>query len=263
MALSRSKPQKFTVPQGASGYGAADNAKELGWELLSVLDYTVEWDVGAMTSSAFDRHVNALPNVIRGVSAAPAPFYNALGAARSIGPSMVDAEYDAARVIEVVGKIDSYIKELAALTYAGMANPQLYKKGYKPRKNPAYHQKEVLNAFFLAVQAYRMSVAGLVSDWTDLSEKDLQERAIAPAEAALAAAANTAGGSFLKHDTHFLATYFENLTDFASGGTQTQREDFLANAKETLGEIIGAGFYSPFFEDELASSITLSTQGPR
>ena len=257
---------------GLPQYGtiSTDWDKEMGFGLLNVMDGIVEWNENEMTLDELDRLISKEYNApstdrYRGSIVSPSDgFLLAIGAARLVATTGKEYEYDednTSKYAEAMYADNNYTAQLAALAAAGLLNPSLYRKGYKPMKtNPrTTPNSPLLNACFLLIQAYRLTYAAWISGWNRFSAYAAQSEIIDPAYTALNSAARTSQGSFLLTDDQFTDAIIQYLTAV----TKTPDVDplvelYLAKAKEHLSEIIGAGMESPFWSKDLWEEVTIS-----
>jgi len=258
------------VPQYKAGY--VDWEKEMGFGLLTIVESIVEWNENKITLDRLDRTIMKEYNApstdpYRGsMNSPPDGFIVAIGAARLVASTGKEYEYDEDsedKYAEALYADNNYTAQLAALVGAGLLNPELYRKGYKPtRPNPrTTPNTPLLNASFLLLQAYRLTYAAWISGWTRFSAYAVQSDIIDEAYTAINSAARTSQGSFLLTDDHFTDAIIQYLTAVTKTPDVDHKvELYLAKAKEHLSEILGAGMESPFWSEDLWEEVSTSIQ---
>ena len=245
--------------------------KEMGWGLLDIMDAIEDWQEDDITDDNLSRLIAKIRNApmtdpYRGQSEPPPlGFMMATQAAQTAEKALFEFKDDDSyeNQSEAILTVDLFTAQLAALGAAGLLDPNFYRKGYKRnklKKNPTEtDNSELLNALFKLILAYRVTYTGILTDFRTYTPRNIQTYFINVAQSALSDAARTSKGSFLLSDDDFpqsVITYLSNVT--AQPDRVSHVEKNIFNAKVTLSEIIGGGFESIFWRDDLWEEVTVS-----
>ena len=272
---SRGRFPDRSSPPIAHSYGAlptyasaaADYDKEMGWDLLDILDGIEDFQQDEMGQDSLDRLIRKYRSKTYGSSYEPNPlgFQTAIRAASVAANALFSfrdtGDYESQS--EAILAVDEFVAHLAALTAGGLLEPSFYKKGYqknKYRSNPTETDNTpLLNAMFKIITAYRTTYAGFISEFNVYAPRNIQTYFINEASNALANAARTSKGSFLLTDNDFAESVMAYLDDVTKAPDDVSRvlKD-LFYAKGTLAEMIGGGFSSKFWYESMWEEVTAS-----
>lgn len=234
----------------------ADYDKEMGWDLLDILDGIEDFQQDEINQDSLDRLIRKYRSKTYESSYEPNPlgFQTAIRAASVAANALFsfqdDGSYESQS--EAILAVDEFVAHLAALAVAGLLEPDFYKRGYqtnKHRPNPTETDNtQLLNAMFKLITAYRTTYAGFISEFSVYSPRNIQTYFINEASNALANAARTSKGSFLLTDNDFSESVLNYLNDATKAPDDVSRvlKD-LFYAKGTLAEMIGGGVGSKYF----------------
>ena len=138
----------------------------------------------------------------------------------------------------------------------------LYKRNYRRRKNPTTTEHtEFLNACFYLIQAYKLTYEAWLEGYSLFTENILRDKIIDATANYFTQAMNRYSTFYFKEAEEYTHDIINSLRLAAKASIgEKKRLQHLSNAKESLAEIIGAGFESPFWTDTLWEEVTATLE---
>ena len=258
---------RFSSVRPTYAAAGSDYQKEIGWDLMDILEAFEDWQQSEISDDSVERLVRVYRNKPYLGNYEPNPLgqQTAIRASSAVVTSLFHLrdEDSYENQSESILALDEYVAHLSALAASGILDAGFYKKGYKSdkyRSNPVNtDNSELLNAMFKIITAYRTVYAGFMSNFSSYSPRNLQTYFISPAVSALANAARTNKGSFLLSESSFpdaVCSYLSQVTKIPDNVSNVESNLFYAKA--TLAEMIGGGIDSPFWYESMFEEVTAS-----